>query len=80
MNAPIEPDSTTRQLLDQHREALVIYLDRDEENEGEFKLGIFNKVRDGGVLMPMLASILDNLINVSAKEHSNQISSKAAAG
>jgi hypothetical protein len=72
-------DNTTKQLFDEHREALVIFIDKDEQNEGEFTLGAFNKTRDDGLLMSLLMSILESLINVHSQECSGQTPSETPA-
>lgn len=75
-----EADPMVNELFQGHQEALVIYLDPDEENEGESNVGVYTKVRDGSQLMMMLAAILEQLLHVSTQEHCQHVSSKAAAG
>jgi hypothetical protein len=53
------PDNV-KELLDSHREAIVITADPDQ---GESKIAVFTKLLDSnGVIAPLLADLLSNLL------------------
>lgn len=51
-----------QQLLHGHQEAIVIFLDPDEESQGESKIGVFTKLlKSDSRLSQVLESVLNNI-------------------
>lgn len=71
-------DPITRALLENHNEALVIYLDKHKNAESDIK--VFSKFQKVSQLSTVLSEILDSLQRVThAKQHCETKSNKTAS-
>lgn len=66
-------------VLDGHQEVLVIVADPDGKSEGESTVAVFSKLLDKGVLSPMLANILRNLLVTKNGKQCSGVANQAAA-
>jgi hypothetical protein len=63
-------------LVENHREALIIYLDKDPANPGESLISVVTKLEKEGALSEVLISILYNLVQTNnVKKHSGKAKS-----
>lgn len=68
-----------KQLLDQHEEAVVIYLDKDVETEGEHKISVLTKLASKSKLSAVLEQILLNLQRTRDAKIGGQFQAKTTA-
>lgn len=54
-------DNTVKTLFGRHSEALVVYIDPDQDCVGEYNIRVFSKHHRGGRLATYLGSVLERL-------------------
>lgn len=70
---------TVDKLLEEHQEAIAIFLDPDGDSEGEFKIGVFTKLAHDSRLSSVLEQILENLQRTRhGKSRSSPVPDKAS--
>lgn len=74
---PSPQDPVALGLVGSHREALVIYLDKDPTNPSESLISVITKLEEEGTLSGVLISILYNLVQTNnAKKRSGKTKSR----
>jgi hypothetical protein len=74
------PTQDVKDVLQRHEEALVIVVDRDSGSEGESNVAVFSKLLDEhGVLSPLLANILQNLLETQDGKQRGGVPDKTTA-
>ena len=68
-------DTLVSAIFERHLEAVIIYVDPDDDKTGEFKIGVFTKLRKTGILSGILVNILENLRGKDAKTHNRKAKS-----